>query len=64
MASRLIGSVLACPPGVPLDARPNTSLFTAPSIWMLLYRSLRPATEIALASVPTVVVTKCGDRRA
>ena len=35
-ASRLIGCVLACPPGVPCRASPNRSLLTAPSIWMLL----------------------------
>ena len=47
IASRLIGVVLAWPPGVPWSARPNRSLFTAPSIWMLLKRVLRPAIETA-----------------
>src|SRR5262249_61674224 len=36
MASRLIGCVPVVPPGVPLEARPKRSLFTAPSIDMLL----------------------------
>jgi hypothetical protein len=36
MASSEIGCVPAPPPGVPDAERPNRSLFTAPSIWMLL----------------------------
>ena len=36
IASTEIGREFACPPGVPLPARPNRSLFTLPSIWMLL----------------------------
>ena len=30
------GLTLACPPGCWFEGRPNTSLLTAPSIWMLL----------------------------
>ena len=60
-----MGWVLAWPPGVPCPARPNTSLFTAPSIWMLLYRPLRPATLRKLSeSAFRLVLTKNGFVRA
>ena len=36
MASSEIGLAPACPPGVPLAARPKRSLLTAPSIWIEL----------------------------
>ena len=36
MASSEIGCVFAWPPGVPVSARPNRSLLTAPSIWIVL----------------------------
>ena len=42
-----LGVVSAWPPGVPESARPNRSLLTEPSIWMLLKRLLRPAKLIA-----------------
>jgi hypothetical protein len=36
IASRLIGCVSAAPPGALASEIANRSLFTAPSIWMLL----------------------------
>jgi hypothetical protein len=48
---------------VPEAARPKTSLFTAPSICTLLYRLLRPATEIASGSSLSDVAEKYGETR-
>jgi hypothetical protein len=44
MTSRLIGCVPAALPGVLEELMAKTSLLTAPSICMLLYRLFRPAT--------------------
>ena len=60
-----MGCVSAEPPGVPAeDAMLNTSLFTAPSIWMLLYRTFRPATESADGNASEAIWLKYGEVRA
>ena len=51
MASSVIAFAFPCPPGVPLSPTPNTSLFTAPSIWMLLSRFPFPAMDGACSNV-------------
>ncbi len=55
-ASIEMGWALAWPPGVPLAASPKTSLFTPPSIWMLLKRLFCPPS----VAPGTPAVTTCG----
>src|SRR6185503_15414448 len=68
MTSRLIGCVSVLPPGVPVlpppDATLKMSLFTAPSIWMLLYRTFRPATDNADCRLSLAIWLKYGELRA
>jgi len=52
MASRLMGVPPVWPPFVPDAARPNTSLFTAPSIEMALNLLFVPRIEIPPSPVP------------
>jgi hypothetical protein len=44
-----MGVVAAEPPGVPLPDKPNTSLFTAPSIVILLNLLFAPPKEFPFA---------------
>src|SRR5262245_57638994 len=60
----LMGCDSVWPAGAPVADRPNRSLFTAPSIWMLLYRLFLPATERAPGSELTAIGEKYGDVRA
>jgi hypothetical protein len=58
MASMLIGCDSVWPAGAPVADRPNRSLFTAPSIWMLLYRLLRPGDREGPGSALTAIGEK------
>src|SRR3989449_7410816 len=55
-ASTEMGCAFAWPPGVPLAASPNRSLFTPPSIWMLLKRLFWPPSVVP----GTPAETTCG----
>ena len=48
MVSSEMGCVSVWPPGVPVEASPNRSLLTAPSIWIVLYRLFIPAMEMVV----------------
>jgi hypothetical protein len=68
IASTEIGLAFDWPPGVPEPARPNRSLLTPPSIWMLLKRLFWPATEVPTTcgevAIRSVKLRPCSGNRA